>query len=43
MLYLSQDSHQELNVSYKQSDSVLSVILYSILTNVSQNTFLWLF
>ena len=32
MLYLSRDSHQELYILYKQSDSVL---LYFILTKVS--------
>ena len=28
VLYLSQDSHQELYISYKQSGSALSVLLY---------------
>ena len=35
MLYLSQDSHQELYILYKRSGSVVSVLLYFTLTNVS--------
>ena len=39
----SQDSHQELYILYKQSGSVLSVLLYFTLTKVSTNTVLWSF
>ena len=35
ILYLSQDSHQELYILYKQSGSALSVLLYFKLTKVS--------
>ena len=35
VLYLSRDSHQELYILYKQSGSVLSVLLYFTLTKVS--------
>ena len=34
MLYLSRDPHQELYLSYKQSVSALSVLLYFIPINV---------
>ena len=43
VLYLSRDSHQELYILYKQSGSVLSVLLYFTLTKVSANTVLWSF
>ena len=35
MLYLSQDSHQELYILYKQSFSAFSVLLYFTLTSQS--------
>ena len=35
MLYLSQDSYQEVYILYKQSGSALSVLLYFTLTKVS--------
>ena len=37
MLYLSQDPHQELYLSYKQSVSALSVLLYFTPINVQIN------
>ena len=33
MLYLSRDPYQELYISYKQSSSALSVLLYFTLTH----------
>ena len=42
-VYLSQDSHQELYILYKQSSSILSVLLYFTLTKVSANTVFWSF
>ena len=43
VLYLSRDSHQELYILYKQSSSVLSVLLYFTLTKVSTKHSPWSF